>query len=72
MAYVTGAVYEPPFDGLPYLAVLLHEGEVVTSKAFKSPEAGAAFLATIVPQLQAKIDADPHISKKKKVRRKAN
>jgi len=72
MAYVTGAVYDPPSHGLPYLAVLLHKGEVITSKAFKSPEAGAAFLATIVPQLQAKIDADPHISKKKKVGGKTN
>jgi hypothetical protein len=54
MASVTGAIYEPPSDDLPYLAVLLHNGEVVASKAFKSPEAGTAFLATIVPQLQAK------------------
>ncbi len=72
MAHVSGVVYDPPAQDLPYLAVLLHEGQVVASRAFKSPMGAATFLKTIVPQLQAKIDADKYISnaKKKKTKEK--
>jgi len=70
MAYVSGVVYGPPSEGLPFLAVLLHEGQVVASRAFKSPNGAAKFIATILPQLRAKIDADVHISNAKKKRKK--
>jgi hypothetical protein len=69
MAYVTGHVYDPPSPDLPYLAVLLNESQVVASKAFKTPASARAFLATIVPQLQSKIDADKNIAKPNKKRR---
>jgi len=50
----------------------LHEGQVVASRAFKSPNGAAKFIATILPQLRAKIDADVHISNSKKKKEKKN
>jgi len=38
MAYVSGVVYGPPSEGLPFLVVLLHEGQVVASSSLlKNP-----------------------------------
>lgn len=42
-----GVVYDPPGLGLPYLAVVLHEGEVVVAKAVPSAPAGEALIAQV-------------------------
>jgi hypothetical protein len=47
MAYISGVVYDPPKAGLPHVAVLLHDGEVLAARAFNSIAAGEAFIAKI-------------------------
>lgn len=42
-----GVVYDPPAAGLPYLAVVLHNSEVVVSKAVPSVAAGEALIASV-------------------------
>jgi hypothetical protein len=70
MAVVSGEIYGPPSDGLPHLAVIFHEGQVVASRAFKTRTGAAKFLATFLPTFQAKLDADPFISKSTKKKTK--
>jgi hypothetical protein len=57
MAYISATVYSPPKPGLPHLAVLLYEGDVLAARACNSIAAGEAFIAKIMPELQAKIDS---------------
>lgn len=42
-----GVVYDPPAAGLPYIAVVLHDGEVVVSRAVSSIAAGEALIAKV-------------------------
>lgn len=42
-----GVVYDPPKPGLPFLAVVLHNNEVVISKVVSSPVAGEAMIASV-------------------------
>ncbi|HFH3085729.1 TPA: hypothetical protein ACGJRU_005176 [Pseudomonas aeruginosa] len=42
-----GVVYDPPAAGLPYLAVVLHDGEVVVARSVSSVEAGEALIAKV-------------------------
>lgn len=48
-----GAVYDPPGPGLPYLAVVLHDGEVVVSRAVSSVAAGEALIAKVFQDFAA-------------------
>ena len=53
------AVYAPPFDGLPYLAVVLDpKGEVLAARSVQSPAAGQAFLDRALKQFLDKVAAD--------------
>ncbi|ROR01064.1 hypothetical protein EDF72_2598 [Delftia acidovorans] len=43
---MNGVVYDPPRNGLPYLAVVLdNSGQVVVATSFGNPEAAEAFIA---------------------------
>lgn len=48
-----GVVYDPPAVGLPYIAVVLHDGEVVVSKAVSSVAAGEALIAKVFQDFTA-------------------
>ncbi len=67
MAKIVGVVYYPPSPELPYLAVLLYQGDVLSARAVPSLDAGDAFIANIAPKLAAQIAED-----KKKAEKKAN
>jgi hypothetical protein len=56
MAYMTGEVLVPKKQGIPFMAVLMFEGEVLAARPFKTLAEGEAFIAKIMPELQAKID----------------
>lgn len=47
-----GVVYDPPSAGLPYLAVVLHDNEVVVAKAVPSVAAGEALIASVFQSFQ--------------------
>ncbi|TWS07794.1 hypothetical protein FJD35_24240 [Pseudomonas mandelii] len=42
-----GVVYDPPGPGLPYLAVVLNNGEVVVARSVSSVAAGEAMIAKV-------------------------
>ena len=42
-----GVVYDPPSVGLPHLAVVLHDGEVVVAKTVPSVAAGEILIADV-------------------------
>ena len=44
---MNGVVYDPPAPGLPYLAVVLHKGEVVVARAVPSVQAGESLIASV-------------------------
>lgn len=44
---MNGVVYDPPAAGLPYIAVVLHDGEVVVARAVSSVEIGEALIAEV-------------------------
>ncbi|WP_186083614.1 hypothetical protein [Burkholderia gladioli] len=49
MAYIQGAVYEPPSPNLPYVAVIIGpDGEVLTSRVVPSIEAGEQLIAAVL------------------------
>jgi len=48
LAKVRGAVYSPPLEGLPPVAVILYDNEVAGARAVPSVEDGDAFLAFVV------------------------
>ena len=56
MAKISGVVYDPPTAGLPHIAVVLHEGEVLTARACPSIAEAERFLSGITPAIQAKLD----------------
>ncbi len=48
-----GVVYDPPGAGLPYLAVVLHNNEVVVARAVSSVAAGEALIAKVFEDFAA-------------------
>jgi hypothetical protein len=64
MAHLTAVVYDPPGAGLPYLAVLLYNGEVLAARAAPSFAAAEVFNATIMPELAAEAAAKQQASNK--------
>jgi hypothetical protein len=50
MAKVQGAIYGPPLAGLPPVAVILYENEVIGARAVPSVAAGDAFLAKMMQE----------------------
>lgn len=44
---MNGVVYLPPTSGLPYLAVVLHDGEVVVARSVPSVAAGEELIASV-------------------------
>lgn len=57
--YVSGAVYDPPRNGLPHVAVVFDpKGEVLVARAVPSVEAGEALLKEVFADIQAKIDSE--------------
>lgn len=55
MAKVRGAVYGPPSSGLPPIAVILYENEVVGARTVPSVEAGEAFLAKMLQEFSGMV-----------------
>jgi len=54
MAYITGAVYEPPLPGLPFVAVMFDtKGEVLAARVVPSRAAGDAMLKEVTEQFVA-------------------
>jgi len=50
------AVYSPPFDGLPYLAVVFDpNGEVLAACSAEIAEKGQAFLERVIDQLHDRV-----------------
>lgn len=48
MSGITGAVYDPPRDGLPHIAVVIKpDGEVLVARAVPSVEVGEALIAKV-------------------------
>ena len=50
MAKVRGAVYHPPLEGLPPVAVILYENEVIGARAVPLVEMDDAFLARMIQE----------------------
>ncbi|MDY7536423.1 hypothetical protein RGV33_32905 [Pseudomonas sp. Bout1] len=48
-----GVVYSPPGAGLPYIAVVLVDGEVLVSKTVSSIAAGEAMIAKVFSDFAA-------------------
>lgn len=49
MAYITGAVYNPPTPSLPYVAVIFGpDGEVLSSRVVPSVAAGEKLIAHVL------------------------
>jgi hypothetical protein len=55
MAKVRGAVYSPPSEGLPPVAIILYENEVVSCRAVPSIVAGDAFLAKMMQEFSGMV-----------------
>jgi hypothetical protein len=55
MARIRGAVYAPPMEGLPPIAVILYENEVIGARAVPSVEAGDAFLAKMIQEFSGMV-----------------
>ena len=56
MAYLTGEVLIPRKPGIPFMAILMFEGEVLAARPFKTLAEGEAFIARIMPEFQTNID----------------
>jgi hypothetical protein len=50
MAQVRGAVYLPPIKGMPPVAVILHENEVIGARAVPSDQSGEVVLAKMMQE----------------------
>ena len=48
MAQIRGAVYPPPIKGMPSVAVILHDNEVVGARAVRSDQNAEAVLAKMM------------------------
>jgi hypothetical protein len=55
MSKVRGAVYPPPIEGLPPVAVILYENEVIGARAVPSVEVGDAFLARMMQEFSGMV-----------------
>ncbi len=69
MAIILGIVYSPPKAGLPHL--LMYKNDVLGARPCTSVAQGDAFLAKIMPELQAKIAGDKKKEKAKAARKKS-
>ena len=59
MAAVSGAVYDPPREGLPSLAVVFGaDGEVILARAMDSRAEAEALLAQIRDTIEAKLSEE--------------
>jgi hypothetical protein len=59
MAYITGAVYDPPSPDLPRVAIVLDpEGQVLVARVVDTIEAGETFIQKFVADLQKKIEQE--------------
>lgn len=57
MASISGAVYDPPRQGLPILAVVFGaDGDVLIARGMDSREEAETLLAQIQTNIQAQID----------------
>lgn len=55
---MNGVVYDPPRAGLPFLAVVLNNGEVVVARAVASVAAGEALIGQVFADFAAAKLAD--------------
>jgi hypothetical protein len=55
MAKVRGAVYSPPSEDLPPVAIILYENEVLGSRAVPSVVAGDIFLAKMMEEFSGMV-----------------
>jgi hypothetical protein len=55
MSKIRGAVYSPPLGGLPPVAVILYENEVIGARTVPSVEAGDAFLAKMMQEFSGMV-----------------
>lgn len=59
MTAFKAAVYSPPLDGLPYIAVVFdYNGEVLAARSVETQEEGQAFLERVIVQLHSRVAAD--------------
>ena len=57
MASISGAVYDPPREGLPILAVVFGaDGEVLIARCMDSRAEAETLLAQVQSKIQAQID----------------
>ena len=54
MATMKAAVYDPPFRGFPFIAVVLHtDGSVALTRPFPTAEAAGKYVADVESELVA-------------------
>ena len=58
MAKISAVVYDPPSSEFPHIAVVFYGEEVLVARRVPSLKAGDEFLAEVMPQVAAKIEAD--------------
>ena len=57
MSSISGAVYDPPREGLPILAVVFGvDGDVLIARCMDSREEAETLLAQVQSKIQAQID----------------
>ena len=64
MAKTRGAVYPPPSDDLPPIAVIFYEDEVIGARAVNSIEAGDLYLTKMMQEFAGMIGHKEHKPKK--------
>jgi hypothetical protein len=64
MAKVHGAIYSPPSEGLPPVAIILYENEVVGCRAVPSVAAGDVFLAKMMQEFSGMVGHKAPMPKK--------
>ena len=59
MPFVKGAVYDPPRDDLPTVAVVFDpDGEVLVARVVPDVATGEVMLQSVMSKVQAQIDAE--------------
>ncbi len=59
MPHVKGAVYDPPRDNLPTIAVVFGvDGEVLIARAVPDVATGEALLQSVMAKIQERIDEE--------------
>ena len=57
MTSISGAIYDPPREGLPILAVVFGaDGDVLIARCMESREEAETLLAQVQSKIQAQID----------------